>query len=114
MTDELYLILHKVRGEPAFDIATQIVTEDGETLWIIPTSGHRAHPVWSVELNMTDDGALYINQGMVAGVVFELPPIPDDWPDHYRTSRSTSPSKPSSTLLAALGLVKPQPPIRRI
>lgn len=40
---DLYLIAHKVRGEPAFDIAEriQIGAEEG---WIIPTSGHRAYP----------------------------------------------------------------------
>ena len=40
---ELYLIAHRVRGEPAFDIAqrSQIGDEEG---WIIPTSGHRAYP----------------------------------------------------------------------
>lgn len=46
---ELYLILHKVRGEPAFDIAEKMEVE-GEEWWIIPTSGHRAYPVrdWSL------------------------------------------------------------------
>ena len=46
----MYLILHTVRGKPAFDIAEpmKIGDEDG---WIIPTSGHRAYPVrtWSLE-----------------------------------------------------------------
>src|SRR6267142_721857 len=70
MTD-LYLIAHKVSGEPAFDIATRMVcpmcdhgTMSVETdcgwevwpcgecdntgfWWIIPTSGHRAYPWWS-------------------------------------------------------------------
>ena len=40
---DLYLILHKVRGEPAFDIATRLQIADEEG-WIIPTSGHRAYP----------------------------------------------------------------------
>lgn len=43
MSEELYLILHKVRGEPAFDIAHKIQIGDEEG-WIIPTSGHRAYP----------------------------------------------------------------------
>jgi hypothetical protein len=49
MTD-LYLILHKVRGEPAFDIAMKIMIGDEEE-WIIPTSGHRAYPyhTWPLE-----------------------------------------------------------------
>lgn len=41
---EPYLILHRVRGEPAFDIAERW-SFDGEEGWIIPTSGHRAYPV---------------------------------------------------------------------
>lgn len=58
---EPYLILHKVRGEPAFDIAIRLLecTEADETkgivtldeIWIIPTSGHRAYPSWSVPLS---------------------------------------------------------------
>lgn len=55
MTETLYLILHKVRGEPAFDIATQLEVgaEEGlswEKIWIIPTSGHRAYPWYAVAL----------------------------------------------------------------
>lgn len=41
---QLYLIAHKVRGEPAFDIAHKLMIGDEEG-WIIPTSGHRAYPV---------------------------------------------------------------------
>ena len=49
MPEESYLILHKVRGEPAFDIAINIGGEEDE-MWIIPTSGHRAYPLryWSL------------------------------------------------------------------
>jgi hypothetical protein len=39
----LYLILHKVRGELAFDVAQRVAIED-EEVWFIPTSGHRAYP----------------------------------------------------------------------
>ena len=39
----LYLILHKVRGELAFDVA-QCVAIGDEEVWFIPTSGHRAYP----------------------------------------------------------------------
>lgn len=41
---DLYLIAHKVRGEPAFDVAINIGDETSGDLWIIPTSGHRAYP----------------------------------------------------------------------
>jgi hypothetical protein len=42
--NELYLIVHKVRGQAAVDVATRILLSGGEELWWIPTSGHRAYP----------------------------------------------------------------------
>jgi hypothetical protein len=75
---ELYLILHKVRGEPAFDIAQRMgVDGDDEPWWIIPTSGHRAYPYQTWEFNSLrsqEDG----------GEIWDLyqNPMPDDWPDH--------------------------------
>jgi hypothetical protein len=50
----LYLILHKVRGYPSFDIAERIAYGTGSDpapWWIIPTSGHRAYPLtyWKLE-----------------------------------------------------------------
>jgi hypothetical protein len=72
MTD--YLILHKVRGAPAFDVAERCddmgTESDPGPWWIIPTSGHRAYPYWTQPLSV------------------EVPPMPDDWPDHYQTSES--------------------------
>lgn len=62
-----HLILHKVRGEPAFDIAEQL--ENG--WWIIPTSGHRAYPYWTRPL---DDYQHRMLQKL-------LPP--EGHPDHY-------------------------------
>jgi len=41
--DALYLIVHKVRGEPAIDVAHRVVIGD-EDVCLIPTSGHRAYP----------------------------------------------------------------------
>jgi hypothetical protein len=70
---ELYLILHKVRGEPAFDIAQRMdVDGDDEPWWIIPTSGHRAYPIkyWVFEALPTAN--------------WEAPNhVWADWPDHY-------------------------------
>jgi hypothetical protein len=43
--DDLYLILHKVRGQAAIDIATRVHLSGGECIWWIPTSGHRAWPL---------------------------------------------------------------------
>ncbi len=65
-----HLILHKVRGEPAFDIAEKIQIGDEEG-WIIPTSGHRAYPFVVMDEH---DASKY------AGM------IPADWPDHYQDS----------------------------
>lgn len=39
---ELYLIAHKVRGEPGLDIALQL--EDGT--WITASGGWAAYPYW--------------------------------------------------------------------
>jgi hypothetical protein len=73
----LYLILHKVRGEPAFDIAekVQIGKEEG---WIIPTSGHRAYPVLVEQFNGWDN----YDREMFATV-----------PDHYQTTKAPPPPK---------------------
>lgn len=84
-----HLILHKVRGEPAFDIAEPFTTEDGEEMWIVSTSGHRAYPYWSALL--TD---------IVHGDPFPTPPIPESWPDHYPAN--TSPAVLSTTALSLL------------
>jgi hypothetical protein len=86
----LYLIAHKVRGEPAFDIATREDVE-GEEMWIIPTSGHRAYPYsW----------AQYEFEKM-------LPPgflMPDDLPDHYPIRVAPNPNR-----LAQLLSLLPKP-----
>jgi len=68
-----FLVLHKVRGEPEFDIAIplQIGDEDG---WIIPTSGHRCYPAkaWRLsELNIPPFEAYTTGQNW------------DILPDHY-------------------------------
>jgi hypothetical protein len=43
--DERYLILHKVKGQAAVDVAQRIAFCDGEEIWFIPTSGNRAYPL---------------------------------------------------------------------
>lgn len=52
-----YLILHKVRGEPAFDVAHELEPD----VWIVSTSGHRAYPVRTWQLDELVD-ASDINQ----------------------------------------------------
>ena len=108
MTDEtLYLIAHKVRGQPAFDIAIQMQMDD-EVWWIIPTSGHRAYPLLHWPLN-----------DLIECNTYEFSEAWADLPDHYwqpgQTSDLVIPDDAGSSLLSALGLpVKTKAePIRR-
>ena len=74
-----YLILHKVSGEPAFDIAHRMMIGDEEG-WIVTTSGHRAYPYkkWALEdLYCKNEDCLYEYD------------IPDDWPDHYNIHKKS-------------------------
>ena len=76
--DRLYLILHKVRGEPAFDVALrskEMLAVTGDE-WIIPTSGHTAHPFkyWPLK------GLVFTNPKLVTWPEWEV------LPDHYRVS----------------------------
>ena len=99
MSDTLYLIAHKVRGAPAFDIAIQMEVED-EVWWIIPTSGHRAYPYYHVELDLL--GEEY-NHAIRPGE------MPSDLPDHYTVTASKAETKSGGqSLLASLGLGKPK------
>lgn len=108
MTD-LYLIAHRVRGEPAFDIAIMLdaLDEDGDVVWLIPTSGHRAYPWWYIELG----AGVYTTRELT---VFDLcPSMPPSHPDHYACNdRSTTTTK-QPTLLSRLNLHRTQPPIIR-
>lgn len=114
MLETLYLIAHKVRGQPAFDIAIQMPMDD-EIWWIIPTSGHRAYPYWNIALNdlRYEDGIGYTEMWCRIN-----PDMPSPWPDHYwqpgQTSDLDIPETPEGTgLLQALGLRKPVEPLRR-
>ncbi len=111
----LFLIAHKVRGAAAFDIALRCdsmgTPDDPGPWWVIPTSGHRAFPYWTRAIYM-DDRELWINEDMVATVVFKLPDMPEDWPDHYSCN-----DRPTATavsdILDILGLKPKVPMIRR-
>jgi len=102
---ELYLVAHKVRGEPAFDVALRIDCPEchGATMhdldtcsecnsagywWIIPTSGHRAYPYWWDELNSD-----------WLGHAIDMPP---DLPDHYISRAAPKETLDISELLAGL------------
>ena len=91
---DLYLILHKVRGEPAFDIAQKIQIGDEEG-WIIPTSGHRAYPVM-VEKFV---GWNNYDREMFSSL-----------PDHYSAKRDDT---PMIDKLRAVLKFKTKPPLRR-
>lgn len=123
MTD-LFLIAHKVRGEPAFDVAARmdcpLCAGHGHDLdgvchecdstgywWIIPTSGHRAFPWWNHPLKdvwMVGDAS----HEPICSVIDWPDPMPSNLPDHYPT-RAT-PDAPKLNLTA---LMPKAEPIRR-
>jgi hypothetical protein len=74
-----YLILHKVRGLPQFDVAepARIGEEDG---WVLCTCGHRAFPLWSEPI---DHFVEYENNRVYKAIESCLIEGFDDWPDHY-------------------------------
>lgn len=105
MVDEIsepFLVLHKVRGEPAFDIATKLMIGDEEG-WIIPTSGHRAYPYWQISFQDMNEMECARDGGMFD----RLPPMPPNWPDHYATKSSPPPSL-SSFITAIIDKVIPK------
>lgn len=127
-----YLILHKVRGEPVFDIAIKLCLSapcqancglwDGERCeahdeewWIIPTSGHRAYPYWFREV---DD--IFFDADIDAGgcvgkpIGFVIPPMPEGIPDHYHQSSKVD-KAPSllDSVMAVLGRAR-EPLKRRV
>lgn len=83
MPEEPFLILHKVRGEPAFDIAIRIGQDSDGPLWIIPTSGHRAYPfrTWNMTELEGDVGRGYWQWHLSQDHCKQLDW--KNWPDHY-------------------------------
>lgn len=110
MTDIPYLILHKVRGEAAFDIAIRDLDETG---WIIPTSGHRAYPARTWRLHDLADIS-DINKNGCHPAPWACDADIEGLPDHYSSNDRNvqEKSKPDSgkglALLAKLGLIKPE------
>lgn len=108
----LHLIAHLVRGAPAFDIARRCYSmgtaDDPGPWWIVPTSGHRAYPYWSIELDALghdDENAELIR------TVEAVPDPPADWPDHY--SCNDTPITYDEDILAIIGRKPAAPAIRR-
>lgn len=118
--DNLYLIAHKVRGQPAFDIAECCedmgTATDPGPWWIASTWGFRAYPYWHCKINdlhLLDSGGAY---GIISWNV--VPPMPDDARDVFeieydnrRVSRHDL--EEGKSLLLQLGLFKPKAPIAR-
>ena len=110
---DLYLILHRVRGAPALDIASRCdemgTPDDPGPWWIIPTSGHRAYPLRQVELYELAE--FYEDEISWAYSAEMDSPFPPSWPDHYAPSTieklTTKASSGASSLLASLGLSGP-------
>lgn len=143
MTDEPFLIAHKVRGEAAFDIAIKQVCaicggegkEQGEFRengfacdecdgvgywWICSTSGHRAYPYWHhtlehIHIAHLPDGNWVHGYTQHEGWDHLIPTMPESIPDHYRVNAAPRQkvAEAGRSLLAALGLTKPAPPIKR-
>lgn len=110
-----YLIAHRVRGQPAFDIAERCEFEDGSEYWIVSTSGHRAYPYWSIEV---DDLIGDVDQMPYGGASFMhisamVPDMPPSLQDHYPANKSPADPLAGLTLLQKLGLVKPASAIKR-
>lgn len=99
-----HLILHKVRGEPAFDVAEKLMIGDEEG-WIIPTSGHRAYPWWIIELSkILEDADLNFVDGVL---VYKLDTMPVDWPDHYNIDKGEAP-KPDFNIMSIITKMLPK------
>lgn len=102
-----YLIAHKVRGQPAFDIANCCedmgTPSDPGPWWILPSTGHRAYPYWSTPLDSPD----------MDFILSSLPTeVPDDLPDfcEHRWDRVVKTTIEGNSLLTQLGLLKPAAP----
>jgi hypothetical protein len=81
--EELYLIVHLVRGEPALDIAIKLQIGDEEG-WLIPTSGHRAYPYYTWPMSDLYDGS---DMDMPAPLdILDNVDPPEGHPDHYQAT----------------------------
>jgi len=70
----LHLILHKVRGRAAIDVAQRVVIGD-EDVWLIPTSGHRAYPFAHQDLGESVERMTKFADGA------EWDTLPDHYPE---------------------------------
>ena len=95
-----YLILHKVRGEPAFDIGHKL----SDDMWIVSTSGHTAYPVKYWDLEDIADVSDINTFGFHSRPIAELGvPISASWPDHFQ--QISKPTAPRRTVVDILSLI---------
>jgi hypothetical protein len=104
---EPFLILHKVRGEAALDIAIRCddmgTPSDPGPWWIIPTSGHRAYPYRKWYMDDLYDGS-DIGMPRPYDILNGVDP-PPDLPDHYAVSMARSHlATVAGDLLSLIGL----------
>lgn len=107
---EPFLILHKVRGEPAFDIAHKLMIRDEEG-WIISTSGHRAYPYYTKSLK---DWVIATTPRFIVTMADadRIEHMPDNLPDHYSCNDRNAP-EPATNLIRDL-VNRMLPKMRRI
>jgi len=100
---DLYLILHKVRGKPAMDIAHPLAIGK-EIGWIIPTSGHRAYPWRHWRLDELMDTSDINSHGChdYPHALLERD-LPTDLPDHYQVEQPAPIRAKIGTARSALG-----------
>lgn len=119
-----YLIAHKVRGAPAFDIAERVICSvcqgtclkqvgieegfecnncDVGYIWIIPTSGHRAYPYRHWHMDDLYDGS-DMDMPQPQYVLDNVDP-PDSLPDHYAAGPAPRGTGLLTNLAERLGLV---------
>jgi len=99
-----YVILHKVDGKPALDIAHQL--ESDEEMWIVTTTGHRAYPAdkWAITDLMLDDTTSLQD-------LMDISSIPDGWPEHFQQAERAVAKK--GTGLNIMDFIKmPEPVIK--
>lgn len=111
MTEESFLIAHKVRGQPAFDVAIKMTIGE-EQWWVLPTTGHRAYPFGYLPLScLFHKDEEYPDGGVAPVLTPSMTTAPSDLRDFYsahddyrgrRLSNPTSVPKQKSTLNSVL------------
>ena len=84
-----HLVLHKVRGEPAWDVAEPATFGDDQG-WVIPTSGHRCYPSRVYPI----DNLVAIDNPQGRELVADILDV-SHLPDHYSVNdrRLTAPTE---------------------